>query len=74
MQHHLKRCRHFLGLIFASTLIGIVASSLKEKGRALIDFFEAATQTVIAILRWFLWYIYCFLVSFCTIYHACIVI
>ncbi|WAR27250.1 EAA3-like protein [Mya arenaria] len=46
---------NLLGLIFACTLLGIAAASLKSKGKPLIDFFEAATQTIIAIIRWFLW-------------------
>ncbi|XP_052782586.1 excitatory amino acid transporter-like [Mya arenaria] len=46
---------NLLGLIFACTLLGIAAASVKGRGKPLIDFFEAATQTVIAIIRWFLW-------------------
>lgn len=46
---------NILGLIFVCTLFGMAASSLKEKGRPLVDFLEAVTQTVIVIIRWFLW-------------------
>ncbi|KAL4219748.1 hypothetical protein ACF0H5_020162 [Mactra antiquata] len=46
---------NLLGLIFACTLIGIASSSLGEKGKPLIVLFEAATRTVIVIIRWFLW-------------------
>lgn len=46
---------NLLGLIFACTLIGIAAASLKEKGKTIIDLLESISQTVIVIIRWFLW-------------------
>ncbi|KAH3803562.1 excitatory amino acid transporter 2-like isoform X2 [Dreissena polymorpha] len=50
-----NRGPNLLGLIFACTLLGIAAASLRDKGKSVIDFFESATQIVIAVLRWFLW-------------------
>ncbi|KAK3580085.1 hypothetical protein CHS0354_001219 [Potamilus streckersoni] len=46
---------NIIGLIVACTLIGIAASTLKEKGRPLLNFFVSASEIVIVIVRWFMW-------------------
>ncbi|KAL3846710.1 hypothetical protein ACJMK2_017677 [Sinanodonta woodiana] len=46
---------NIIGLIVACTLIGIAASTLKEKGRPLLHFFVSASEIVIVIVRWFMW-------------------
>lgn len=46
---------NIIGLIFACTLLGIAATNLKEKGKAFLDLVQSICDTVIAVIRWFMW-------------------
>lgn len=46
---------NIIGLIFACTLLGLAAASLKEKGKLFLDFIQSVSDTVITVVRWFMW-------------------
>ena len=46
---------YFAGLIFACTLLGLAAASLREKGKLFLDFIQSVSDTVITVVRWFMW-------------------
>ncbi|KAK3580084.1 hypothetical protein CHS0354_001218 [Potamilus streckersoni] len=46
---------NILGMIFAASLLGIAAGSLKEKGKPYLDFFIACSDTVVVVVRWLMW-------------------
>ncbi|XP_053405000.1 excitatory amino acid transporter-like [Mercenaria mercenaria] len=46
---------NIIGLIFACTLIGLAAASLKEKGKPFMNFIQSVSDTVIVVVRWFMW-------------------
>lgn len=46
---------NIIGLIFACTLLGLAAANLKEKGQPFLDFIQSVSDTVIAVVRWFMW-------------------
>ncbi|XP_060600908.1 excitatory amino acid transporter-like [Ruditapes philippinarum] len=46
---------NIIGLIFACTLLGLAAASLKKKGQPFLDFIQSVSDTVIVVVRWFMW-------------------
>ncbi len=46
-----------LGLIFTSIVFGIAAGACGEMGRVFIDFFQAVSDIVLILMRWFLQYV-----------------
>ncbi|XP_053403402.1 excitatory amino acid transporter-like [Mercenaria mercenaria] len=46
---------NIIGLIFACTLLGLAAANLKSKGKPFLDFIQSVSDTVIAVVRWFMW-------------------
>jgi len=46
---------NIIGLIFACTLLGIAAANLKEKGKSFLDFIQSTSETVLLVVRWFMW-------------------
>ncbi|XP_052782346.1 excitatory amino acid transporter-like [Mya arenaria] len=46
---------NIIGLIFACTLLGLAAAGLKEKGKPFLDFISSVSDTVIVVVRWFMW-------------------
>ncbi|XP_069132728.1 excitatory amino acid transporter 3-like isoform X2 [Argopecten irradians] len=44
-----------LGVLFLSTVIGMAVSKMDEKGRIIVDLFEALSSAFIKILTWFMW-------------------
>ncbi|XP_060082907.1 excitatory amino acid transporter-like [Ylistrum balloti] len=44
-----------LGILFLSTIIGMAASKMGEKGKIVVDLFEAFSTIFIKILTWFMW-------------------
>lgn len=43
------------GIIFACSLLGLAAANLKEKGKPFMDFVQSVSDTVIGVVRWFMW-------------------
>ncbi|XP_021353319.1 putative sodium-dependent excitatory amino acid transporter glt-6 isoform X2 [Mizuhopecten yessoensis] len=44
-----------LGVLFMSAVIGTASSTLGEKGKIVVDFFEAFSAIFIKMLTWFMW-------------------
>ncbi|XP_064600954.1 excitatory amino acid transporter-like [Liolophura sinensis] len=47
---------NILGLIVVCLLIGIAINNSQEKGKHFLRFFTSATEVVLILLRWLLWY------------------
>jgi len=45
-----------LPIIFASLLFGAALTTLKEKGKVIVDFFAAANETVMRVIHWIIFF------------------
>ncbi|KAL4220663.1 Solute carrier 1 (high affinity aspartate glutamate transporter) [Mactra antiquata] len=46
---------NIIGLIFACTLLGLAASSVKSKGQPFLVFTQSLSDIIIVVVRWFMW-------------------
>lgn len=46
---------NIIGLIFACTLLGLAAANIQEKGKLFLAFVQSVSDTVITVVRWFMW-------------------
>jgi len=55
MNPHHQEGTNILGLVVFATVLGITLGKMREKGKPLLDFFQALSEAMMIITNWVVW-------------------